>query len=188
MMVESGLDFFYFEIHRAPSEIPANLPGQFSLSGQIFMHWAAATLKRLSEFQNDKIQTTFHHHLYDKNVNFKSQLVLLKIYFQNGEIYDKKSFQHLTASFMEEIKIVAVLEEIHNLTFYRPRQDKHFVLNQLKNSSMFQLLLYMYVFSIPSRLSSNRIQTYFFLIFHYSENIPLLSGVLSHLDTFRLRS
>ena len=27
---------FFFEIHRAPSEIPANLPGQFSLSGQIF--------------------------------------------------------------------------------------------------------------------------------------------------------
>jgi hypothetical protein len=26
----------YFEIPRAPSEIPANLPGQFSLSGQIF--------------------------------------------------------------------------------------------------------------------------------------------------------
>ena len=25
-MVKSGLDFFYFEIHRAPSEIPANLP------------------------------------------------------------------------------------------------------------------------------------------------------------------
>ena len=32
MMVKSGLEFFYFEIHRAP----ANLPGQFSLSGQIF--------------------------------------------------------------------------------------------------------------------------------------------------------
>ena len=27
---------FYFEIHQAHSEIPANLPGQFSLSGQIF--------------------------------------------------------------------------------------------------------------------------------------------------------
>jgi hypothetical protein len=43
---------FYFEIHRAPSEIPANLPGKFSLSGQIFLHWAAATLKGLGEFQN----------------------------------------------------------------------------------------------------------------------------------------
>ena len=38
---------FYFEIHFAPSEIPANLPGQFSLSGQIFLHWAAATVKTL---------------------------------------------------------------------------------------------------------------------------------------------
>ena len=35
-------------------EIPANLPGQFSLSGQIFLHWAAATLKGLGEFQNKK--------------------------------------------------------------------------------------------------------------------------------------
>jgi hypothetical protein len=54
MMVKSGLEFFYFEIHRAPSEITANLPGQFSLSRQIFLHWAAATLKGLSEFQNKK--------------------------------------------------------------------------------------------------------------------------------------
>ena len=36
--------FFYFEIPLAPLEIPANLPGQFSLSGQIVLHWAAATL------------------------------------------------------------------------------------------------------------------------------------------------
>ena len=49
MMMKNGLDFF-FEIHRAPSEIPANLPGQFSLSGQIFLHWEAATLRRLGEF------------------------------------------------------------------------------------------------------------------------------------------
>ena len=44
----------YFEIHRAPSEIPAKLPGQFGHSGQIFLHWAAATLKGLGEFQNKK--------------------------------------------------------------------------------------------------------------------------------------
>ena len=36
-MVKSGL-FFYFEILCAPSEIPANLPGQFSLS--IYLHWS----------------------------------------------------------------------------------------------------------------------------------------------------
>ena len=44
----------YFEIHGAPSEIPAKLPGQFSHSGQIFVHWAAGTLKGLAEFQNKK--------------------------------------------------------------------------------------------------------------------------------------
>ena len=54
MMVKSGL-FFYFEILLAPSELPANLPGQFSLSRQLFLHWAAATLKGLVEFQNKKI-------------------------------------------------------------------------------------------------------------------------------------
>ena len=58
-MVKSGLIFFYFEIHRAPSEIPANLPGQFSLFGQIILHQAAATLKGQGEFQNKKIYTTF---------------------------------------------------------------------------------------------------------------------------------
>ena len=42
----------YFQIDRAPSEIPANLPGQFSPTGQIFLHWAAATLKGLGQFQN----------------------------------------------------------------------------------------------------------------------------------------
>jgi hypothetical protein len=40
----------YFEIPRWPSKIPANLTGQFSLSGQIFLHWAAATLKAIIEF------------------------------------------------------------------------------------------------------------------------------------------
>ena len=39
--------------HIHPSEFPANLPGQFSLSGQLFLHWAA-TLKGLVEFQNKK--------------------------------------------------------------------------------------------------------------------------------------
>ena len=34
VMVKSGL--FYFEILLAPSELPANLLGQFSLSGQLF--------------------------------------------------------------------------------------------------------------------------------------------------------
>ena len=55
MMVKSGLDFFYFKIQRASSEIPANLPSQFSLSGQIVLHWAAATLKGLGELKKKKV-------------------------------------------------------------------------------------------------------------------------------------
>ena len=47
MMVKSGLKLTYFEIHQAPSEIPTKLPGQFGHSGQIFLQWAAATLKGL---------------------------------------------------------------------------------------------------------------------------------------------
>jgi hypothetical protein len=46
---------FYFEILRAPLEIPADLPVPFSLSGQIFLHWAAATLKGHIGFQNKKL-------------------------------------------------------------------------------------------------------------------------------------
>ena len=38
MMVKSGL-VFYLEILLAPLELPANLPGQFSLSGKLFLHW-----------------------------------------------------------------------------------------------------------------------------------------------------
>ena len=41
-MVKSGLEKNYFEIPCAPSEIPAKQPGRFGLSGQIFLHWAAA--------------------------------------------------------------------------------------------------------------------------------------------------
>ena len=61
MMVKSCLFFFffYFDILLAPSELPANLPGQFSLSGQLFLHWAAATLKGLVEFQNKKTRPFF---------------------------------------------------------------------------------------------------------------------------------
>ena len=34
-------------------EIPANLPSQFSLSGQICLHWAGATLKGLAELKKN---------------------------------------------------------------------------------------------------------------------------------------
>ena len=42
---KKGSRFFYLEIPPASLEIPANLPGQFSLSRQISLHWAAAILK-----------------------------------------------------------------------------------------------------------------------------------------------
>ena len=49
----------YFEIQRAPSEIPAKLPGQSGHFGQTYTHWAAATLKGLGEFQNKKSRPFF---------------------------------------------------------------------------------------------------------------------------------
>ena len=54
MMVNSALEVFISKLNKPlPSEMPDNLPGKFSLSGQIFLHWAAATQKGLVEFQND---------------------------------------------------------------------------------------------------------------------------------------
>ena len=53
----SVLQFFFANfviILITATEISAKLPGQFSLSGQIFLHWAAATLKGLSKFQHKK--------------------------------------------------------------------------------------------------------------------------------------
>ena len=70
MMVKSGLEFSYFEFSLAPSEIPANLPGQFSPSGQIFLHWAAATLKGLVGFQNKKILDHFSPPLLAQKCRF----------------------------------------------------------------------------------------------------------------------
>jgi hypothetical protein len=49
MMMKSGIFFIFFEIPLA------NLPGQFNISGLIVLHWAAATLKGLVEFQNKKL-------------------------------------------------------------------------------------------------------------------------------------
>ena len=64
----------YFEIQRAPSEIPAKLPGQFSLSGQIFLHWAAATLKGLGEFQIKVL-----HHILPSFLSKKMSISKLEI-------------------------------------------------------------------------------------------------------------
>ena len=54
MGVKNGLEFFYFDIHRAPSEMPANLSAWAiqPFWAVFFLHWAVATLKGLGEFQN----------------------------------------------------------------------------------------------------------------------------------------
>ena len=51
MTVKSGLEFSYFEILRDPSEIPANLPGQFSHYGRADIF---ALVRSNSEFYNQK--------------------------------------------------------------------------------------------------------------------------------------
>ena len=55
-MVKSGLEFVILKFNEPLWS------GQFSLSGQIFLHWEAATLKGLAEFQNP---------FSVKNVDFK---------------------------------------------------------------------------------------------------------------------
>ena len=69
--MKSGLDFFSFEILHAPSEIPANLPGQFSRYGQISLHWAAATLKGHIGFQNKKNLDHFSPSFFSQNQLFQ---------------------------------------------------------------------------------------------------------------------
>ena len=58
MMVKSGLDFFILKSYMPLQRYLLTLPGQFSHYGQIVLHWAAATLKGLGEFQ-DKVLDQF---------------------------------------------------------------------------------------------------------------------------------
>ena len=51
----SGLKSQVFKITLAPLELHASLSCRFSVSWQIFLRWAAATLKGLGEFQNKGI-------------------------------------------------------------------------------------------------------------------------------------
>ena len=59
-MMKNDLEFFILKLTKTLQEIPANLPGQFNLNGQNFLHWATATLKGLGEFQN-KVLNHFLH-------------------------------------------------------------------------------------------------------------------------------
>ena len=61
--------FFYFEIQRAPSEIPANLPGQFSLTRQNFFALGSSN----SEGANKRLDHFLPLFLGKKNVNFKTR-------------------------------------------------------------------------------------------------------------------
>ena len=49
------------------------MPGQFGHCGQTFLHWAAATLKGLGEFQNKKSRPLFTIIFKKKNGDFKTQ-------------------------------------------------------------------------------------------------------------------
>ena len=69
MMVKSGLKF----ILKLTEPLQRYLPGQFGHSGQIFLHWAAATLKGLGEFQDKKSGPLFTTIFKVKNGNFKTR-------------------------------------------------------------------------------------------------------------------
>ena len=71
MMMKNDLELIFWNL-RARSEIPANLQGQFSVSGQSFLQWAATTLKGLGEFQN-KVLDHFLPLFLRKKCNFKTR-------------------------------------------------------------------------------------------------------------------
>ena len=94
--------FFHLEILLVPSKVPADLPGQFSLSRQFFLHWAAATLKGLVEFQNEKTRPLF-------TIIFNSKMMvswsgILVHLFQEFEAVITRSHHlgHIKGSLMSE--------------------------------------------------------------------------------------
>jgi hypothetical protein len=60
MMMNSCLEFYILEFSEPLQRylqnnlLTCHLPGQFSLSWQILLHWAAATLFGQAEIQNEK--------------------------------------------------------------------------------------------------------------------------------------
>ena len=72
--------------------ILANLPGQFSLSGQIFLHWAAATLKGLVEFQNKNSRPLFTIIFNSKILVSRSEILVYLFweFYLGGVVYLQK--------------------------------------------------------------------------------------------------
>ena len=68
-MVKNGLEFILKFTKPLQRYL---LPGQLGHSGQIFLNWAAATLKGLGEFQNKKSRPLFTI-IPVKNGNFRTQ-------------------------------------------------------------------------------------------------------------------
>ena len=60
-----------FEIPRAPSKISASLPCQFSLSGQIYLLWAEATLKVLAEVMTQNAMQAKKSRSFTVGVSFR---------------------------------------------------------------------------------------------------------------------
>ena len=62
MMMKSVLEFLISKFQQPLQIYLLFMLARFNPSGKIFLHWAAATLEQLVEFQNKKFQTTFHDH------------------------------------------------------------------------------------------------------------------------------
>ena len=97
-----SLEFLYFEIHRAPF---ANQPGQFSLSGQIFLHLTAATLKGLTA-QRRKTETK--PDIYSKDRIFVTSFAFCVITYEPIEVQTFSAPQNdrQNLGFVKDIKVV----------------------------------------------------------------------------------
>ena len=71
--MKSGLVFFILKLHQPLQSYMLASHAASVFLGRFFLRWAAATLKGLGEFQNKRIQLTFHHNFQAKNVGFEIQ-------------------------------------------------------------------------------------------------------------------
>ena len=66
-MVKSGLEFFILKLNELLQRYLLTCQANSSFLGRFLLRWAAATLKGLAEFQNEKILDQA------KNANFKTR-------------------------------------------------------------------------------------------------------------------